>query len=53
MPYNKNAFALLEISNPTKYPTELICFDFDKQFKDDLELLGSYEELKNGGKSEK
>jgi hypothetical protein len=43
LPYNSKAFALLEISNPSKYSTEIISYDFDKKFKDDLELLAAYE----------
>ena len=48
LPYNEKAFSLLEISNPTQYTTEIISLDFDKRFKEDIELLSTYEELKNG-----
>lgn len=48
LPYDNKAFALLEISNPTQYPTELVNLDFDKKFKEDIETLSIFEELKNG-----
>lgn len=47
-PYDDNAFSYLFISNPTKYSTELISLDFDKKFKKDIEILASYENIKNG-----
>ena len=42
LPYDEKAFSILEISNPTQYPTELINLDFDKRFKEDIETLASY-----------
>lgn len=39
---------MLEISNPTPYPTEVTNLDFDKKFKEDIETLNFYEEIKNG-----
>ena len=48
LPYDEKAFSMLEISNPTKYPTELINLDFDKRFKEDIETLSIYEDIKNG-----
>lgn len=48
LPYDNKAYALLEISNPTQYPTELISLDFDKKYREDIEALTIYEELKNG-----
>lgn len=32
LPYDKFAHAVLEITNPTEYPTELYSLDFDKKF---------------------
>lgn len=49
LPYDEKAYALLEISNPTPYATELINLDFDKKWREDVETLASYEEIKNGG----
>lgn len=35
LPYSAFEYEVLEIHNPTNYPTELISLDFDKKFKDD------------------
>ena len=48
LPYNEKAFSLLEISNSTQYTTEIMSLDFDKKFRDDIEMLTAYEELQNG-----
>jgi len=34
---------VLEISNPTPYPTELFSLDFDKKYLEEEETLASYE----------
>ena len=47
LPYDEKAYAVIEISNPTKYATELINLDFDKKFKEDIETLNAYEDIKN------
>ena len=52
LPYNNKCFAALDISNPTKYNTELVSLDFDKTYKSDLELLASYEDIINGEKKD-
>lgn len=50
LPYNNKCFAALDISNPSKFSTELVSLDFDKTFKNEEELLASYEEIINGEK---
>lgn len=52
LPYNNKTYAALEISNPSKYATEIVSLDFDKHFKDEMELLAAFEDLKNGEKKE-
>ena len=52
LPYNNKCYAALDISNPTKYHTELISLDFDKDYRKDLEMLANYEEVINGEKEE-
>jgi hypothetical protein len=42
LPYDNKAFALLEISNPTQYSTEIISLDFDKKYREDIEMLSIY-----------
>jgi len=50
LPYDDTAFALVQISNPTQHPTELVSYDFDKRFKEDIETLNAFEEIKNADK---
>jgi hydrocephalus-inducing protein len=39
LPYDKFAHAVLEISNPNPYPTELYSLDFDKSYLAEEEIL--------------
>jgi hypothetical protein len=50
LPYNNQCYAAVDISNPTKYFTELVSLDFDKTYKPDSEMLTAYEEIINGEK---
>lgn len=43
LPYNNKCYAALDITNTSKYSTELVSLDFDKSYKNDLELLAAYE----------
>jgi len=43
LPYDTFAYGVLEISNPTPYPTELYSLDFDKKYLEEEETLASYE----------
>jgi hypothetical protein len=52
LPYNNQCYAAVDISNPTKYYTELISLDFDKKYKPDIDMLTAYEEIINGEKKE-
>lgn len=36
LPYNNKTYAAIDISNPSKYSTELISLDFDKSYKSDI-----------------
>jgi len=36
LPYNNKTYAAIDISNASKYPTELISLDFDKIYKSDI-----------------
>lgn len=47
LPYNNKSFAAIEVSNPSKYATQLISLDFDKNYKSETELLATFEEFKN------
>ena len=42
----------MDISNPTKYHTELVSLDFDKNNRNDFETLAAYEEIINGEKKD-
>jgi hypothetical protein len=52
LPYNNKCYAALDITNTSKYSTELISLDFDKNYKSDFELLTAYEEIINGENKE-
>ena len=52
LPYNNQCYAAVDISNPTKYFTELVSLDFDKNYKPDQEILAAYEEIINGEKKD-
>ena len=52
LPSNNKCYAALDISNPTKYHTELINLDFDKSYRNDLDMLTTYEDLINGEKKD-
>ena len=52
LPYTNQCFGAIDISNPSKYHTELVSLDFDKTYKSDQEMLAAYEELINGDKKE-
>ena len=43
LPYNNKCYAALDITNSTKYTTELVSLDFDKTYRQDLETLTAYE----------
>lgn len=43
LPYNNRSYAAIELSNPSKYATELVSLDFDKHFKSEMELLANFE----------
>lgn len=47
LPYNNKCFGAVDISNPTKYYTELVSLDFDKIYRPDQEMLTAYEEIIN------
>ncbi len=47
LPYNNEAYALVEITNPSDYDTELFSLDFDQQFLKEEKHLAKYEEFKN------
>lgn len=36
LPYNNKSFAALEITNFSKYATEIVSLDFDKHFKEEI-----------------
>jgi hypothetical protein len=36
LPYNSKSYAALDISNLSKYSTELTSLDFDKSYKSDI-----------------
>lgn len=43
LPYTTFEYEVLEIHNPTSYPTELISLDFDKKYKEEQETIATYE----------
>lgn len=45
LPYDKFAHAVLEITNPTPYDTELYSLEFDKEYLVEEETLNQYEEF--------
>jgi len=45
LPYDKFAHAVLEVTNPSPYPTELFNLDFDKSYLTEEEILGDYEDF--------
>lgn len=45
LPYDKFAYTVLEVTNPTEYDTELVSMEFDKQYLQDEDILNNYEAL--------